>query len=132
MIKRFGYAVPVLVSAAAVILSGCSASDAGRPGSAPPAGKTPGATASPSGRTIPFTLSTHCGIEEALVGETYFEAVKPLDDGSGNPPAGWDNPSQQGRMTLVSPEKAVFTDDAGHEVVFRARPGAKDFKNICA
>lgn len=82
-------------------------------------------------REIAFDLYTHCGIEEARIGSTYYEAHPPLSDGSGNPPAGWENPVQPGTMTLVSGNEAVFRDDRGHEVVFRARPGATDFKQIC-
>ncbi|MFB7586457.1 hypothetical protein [Streptomyces sp. NPDC056169] len=88
--------------------------------------------ATPSGRTIPFELYTHCGIDEARIDSTYFEAETPLSDGSGNPPDGWDNPTQRGTMTLKSETEAVFTDDSGHEVKFRARPGASEFKRICA
>ncbi|MGW4747250.1 hypothetical protein ACWEPR_20845 [Streptomyces sp. NPDC004290] len=87
--------------------------------------------ASPA-RTIPFDLYTHCGIEEARIGSTYFEAETPLSDGSGNPPEGWGNPTQHGTMTLKSETEAVFTDDTGHEVKFRARPGAKAPKHMCA
>ncbi|MFJ2111775.1 MULTISPECIES: hypothetical protein [unclassified Streptomyces] len=88
--------------------------------------------AAPTGRTIPFDLYTHCGIDEARVGSTYFEATTPLSDGSGNPPEGWDNPTQRGTMTLKSESEAVFTDDAGHEVSFRARPGANALKRLCS
>ncbi|MFE0700364.1 hypothetical protein [Streptomyces sp. NPDC058872] len=72
------------------------------------------------------------GIDEARIGSTYFEAETPLSDGSGNPPEGWDDPTQLGTMTLKSESEAVFTDDAGHEVRFVARPGASAFKHICA
>ncbi|MEU7070049.1 hypothetical protein AB0B30_04205 [Streptomyces narbonensis] len=93
---------------------------------------TPSARATPSTQVIPFELYTHCGIDEARVGSTYYEAVTPLSDGSGNPPDGWGNPTQRGTMTVKSTTEAVFTDDAGHEVKFRARPGATSFKRICA
>ncbi|MFI0823955.1 hypothetical protein ACH4Q7_05785 [Streptomyces roseolus] len=89
-------------------------------------------TAPPPVRTIAYELSTHCGIDEAHVGSTYFEAETPLSDGSGNPPDGWGNPTQLGTMTLTSETEAVFTDGAGHEVRFRARPGARAFKHICS
>jgi hypothetical protein len=91
---------------------------------------TTGATPSP-GQSVPYDLYTHCGIDEALVGTVYFEAQTPLDDGSGNPPDGWDSPSQRGTMTLTSATRAVFTDNAGHRVAFRARPGATAFKATC-
>lgn len=85
-----------------------------------------------TGRTIPFDLYTHCGIREALIGSTYFEAQDPPSDGSGNPPEGWGNPYQRGTMTLTSETEAVFTDDAGHEVKFRARPGTEPSMPLCA
>ncbi|MGP3983545.1 hypothetical protein [Streptomyces sp. KR80] len=109
------------IALAAGVLTGCATADenaeAGR--------------AAPPGRMIPFDLYTHCGIDEARIGSTYFEAKTPLSDGSGNPPQGWDNPTQRGTMTLKSETEAVFTDDAGHEVKFRARPGANAFKRLC-
>ena len=82
-------------------------------------------------RAFPYRVYTHCGIDEAGIGSRYFEAVHPLSDGQGNPPAGWGNPYQQGTMTLLSPSKAVFRDDAGHQVQFRLRPGATSFKRLC-
>ncbi|MEU2118106.1 hypothetical protein ABZ567_21260 [Streptomyces sp. NPDC016459] len=85
-----------------------------------------------TGRTVPFDLYTHCGIREARIGSTYFEAETPLSDGSGNPPAGWDNPIQHGTMSLNSETEAIFTDDAGHVVKFRARPDGSAFKHLCA
>ncbi|MEV7416052.1 hypothetical protein [Streptomyces sp. NPDC089919] len=95
-------------------------------------GTAVGVDGSGVGAVIPYELYTHCGIDEARIASTYFEAETPLSDGSGNPPDGWDNPSQRGRMTLNSRTEAVFTDDAGHKVKFRARPGATAFKHICS
>ncbi|MFB6955854.1 hypothetical protein ACFCYB_02185 [Streptomyces sp. NPDC056309] len=112
----------VVAALAAGVLTGCATADAG--------GGTVSAT--PASRTIPFDLYTHCGIDEALIGSTYFEAETPLSDGSGNPPAGWGNPTQHGTMTLKSEREAVFTDVARHEVKFRARPGATAVKRMCA
>ncbi|RSS57050.1 hypothetical protein EF909_13535 [Streptomyces sp. WAC01280] len=139
MADRAGQMILALVLAAGV-LTGCAKADEGadvvraKPSAqATPSGRTaPRVQATPSVRTIPFELYTHCGIDEARIGSTYFEAETPLSDGSGNPPEGWDNPTQRGTMTLKSETEAVFTDDAGHEVTFRARPGASGFKHICA
>lgn len=122
MTERIGKAVVAVVLAAGV-LTGC--------GTASGDDKEPVRSA-PSSRTVSFDLYTHCGIDEAHIGSTYFEAESPLSDGSGNPPAGWGNPTQRGTMTLKSDSEAVFTDDAGHEVHFRARPGASAFKRLCA
>ncbi|KZB80091.1 hypothetical protein [Amycolatopsis regifaucium] len=85
----------------------------------------------PPARSFPFALYTHCGIDEALVDGVYFEAERPLIGEAFSAPPGWDNPYQRGRMTLPSPDRAVFRDDLGHEVAFHARPGATAFKRIC-
>jgi len=60
--------------------------------SANPAGPAGRAT---TGRAMPYTLRTHCGIDEARIGATYYEAKTPLSDGSGNPPNGWGIPSRR-------------------------------------
>ncbi|AVZ76774.1 hypothetical protein SLUN_35870 [Streptomyces lunaelactis] len=112
---------------AAGVLTGCSEADA----DAEVAKAPPSARAAQPARAMPFELYTHCGIDEARIGSTYFEAKTPLSNGAGSPPEGWDNPYQRGTMTLKSPTEAVFTDDAGHEVTFRARPGADAFKRLC-
>ncbi|MFD9045541.1 hypothetical protein [Streptomyces zaomyceticus] len=129
MTERAGHIIVALTLAlVAGAVTGCTKADGG----AEAVRATPTARATPSPRAIPFELYTHCGIDEARIGSTYFEAETPLSDGSGNPPDGWGNPTQRGTMTLKSATEAVFTDDAGHEVKFRARPGARAFKHICA
>lgn len=115
MTGRAGKIIPALALAAGV-LTGCTQADED----------------ASTGRTKPFDLYTHCGIKEARIGSTYFEAEAPLSDGSGNRPEGWGNPFQRGTMTLTSETEAVFTDDAGHEVKFRARPGTSPSKPLCA
>jgi hypothetical protein len=67
----------------------------------------------------------------ARINGRFYEAVKPLSDGNSNPPPGWGNPYQHGTMTLASPSEAVFTDSAGHRVVFKVRAGATGFKHVC-
>ncbi|MFE0646569.1 hypothetical protein ACFW2Y_33950 [Streptomyces sp. NPDC058877] len=121
MTKRTQRTIPALALVAGVLV-GCTQADEVTKADRPV----------PSERTIPFELYTHCGIDEARIGSTYFEAETPLSDGSGNPPEGWDNPTQLGTMTLKSETEAVFTDDAGHEVKFVARPGASASKHVCA
>jgi hypothetical protein len=99
---------------------------AGAPGSsAPPAGSASAAN------SMPYDLYTHCGIDEARINGRFYEAVKPLSDGNSNPPPGWGNPYQHGTVTLASPSEAVFTDNAGHRVVFKVRAGATGFKHVC-
>ncbi len=83
------------------------------------------------GEAIPFGLNTHCGIREAFFADKYSMADPILDDGNGNPPPGWDNPTQVGTMTLLADGRAAFRDAAGHEVFFRPRPGAESFLLTC-
>ncbi|GAB3850280.1 hypothetical protein [Dactylosporangium cerinum] len=80
---------------------------------------------------MPFELYTHCGIDEAFFDGRYYEAAEPLSDGSGNPPPGWGNPSQDGTIRVISATEARFHSDAG-DVLLRVRPGATGFKRLCA
>ncbi|MFH8259541.1 hypothetical protein [Streptomyces roseolus] len=131
MTRKAGQMIIALALAAGT-LAGCSQADGSTDADAVRTAPPPVRTAPPPVRTIAYELYTHCGIDEARVGSTYFEAETPLSDGSGNPPDGWGNPTQLGTMTLTSETEAVFTDGAGHEVRFRARPGARAFKHICS
>ena len=117
-----------MVIVVALVLAACDTGTAAHV--TKPAG--PAHTAvTPVGSAQPYRLYTHCGIDEARIGSRYYQAVHPLSDGQGNPPAGWGNPYQQGTMTLLSPSRAVFRDDTGHYVQFRLRPGATSFKRLC-
>src|SRR6516164_8078939 len=122
--RRSGVAI---LTGAAMALAACggTAAQAAKP---PAPARTVAATA---GSAHPYILYTHCGIDEARIGNRYFEAVHPLSDGL-NPPPGWGNPYQQGTMTLLSPTEAVFRDQAGHQVQFRLRRGATAFEHVCA
>ncbi|WP_426499793.1 hypothetical protein [Streptomyces sp. D54] len=127
MTQRTGQIIFALTLAAGMLM-GCTQADEGAD-----AGRAaPSAQATPSAQTIPFDLYTHCGIDEARIGFTYYEAESPLSDGMGNPPKGWGKWVQRGTMTKKSETEAVFTDDAGHEVKFRARPGATAAKALCS
>ncbi|MCW5951704.1 MAG: hypothetical protein KIT69_05570 [Propionibacteriaceae bacterium] len=82
-------------------------------------------------------LLAHCGIDELRYQGHWYERVGGvLDDGDGNPPAGWDNPAQLGRLSAIDseqpPTRVVFTDDHGHHEEFTLRPGATDPKRRCA
>ena len=86
-------------------------------------GSVSGPVAAPAApKPVPYNLYTHCGIDYAQVGNRYYEVTPPLSDGSGNPPPGWGNPYQPGTLTVISPTQAVFTDKAGHRVVFTLVP----------
>lgn len=77
---------------------------------------------------VPYTydLLTHCGIVGITMGDVYFVADPPLVAFPSSAPQGWDNPYQRGNLTFASPDEAVFTDSAGHEVTFRADPSITD------
>lgn len=83
-------------------------------------------------RSVPYRLLTHCGIDEARIGSTYYVADHPLSDGQGNPPPGWGNPFQAGKMTLPRPGVAEFRDSRGQRVRFHARPGATTYVRLCS
>jgi hypothetical protein len=127
-LRRWGG--PLVAGAAvAMVLAACGSGPAAQVTA--PAGPST-TVAAAVGSPQPYQLATHCGIDEARIGNRYFEAVHPLSDGQGNPPPGWGNPSQPGTMTLLSPAEAVFRDHAGHQVYFRLRPGATAFRHMCA
>lgn len=122
---------PGLCSALATVAVGAVACTGAhpRPEQVKPA---PTGISSPAPTTFAFALYTHCGIREARVAGHYYKTVPPLDDGSGNPPAGWDSPVQYGAMTKVSTEELIFTDATGHRVRFWLRPGARGFEHLCS
>jgi len=122
------------VAVAAIVLTACASSPAAPVTSPARPSATAAATAAAAAARSPqpYQLYTHCGIDEARIGNRYFEAVHPLTDGQGNPPPGWGNPYQQGTMTQLSPAEAVFRDRAGHQVQFQLRSGAITFEHLCS
>ncbi|MFC4148998.1 hypothetical protein ACFO0M_22310 [Micromonospora mangrovi] len=122
--------LPVTAMVLAAALAGCQGADpVAGPGTPPPS--TARAAAYPV-RELPFTLYTHCGVNEVSIEGRWYDAVAPLSDGNGNPPPDWDHLFQEGTMRLTSPTEAEFHDSAGHVVTFRLRPGATEPRMICA
>jgi hypothetical protein len=132
----------VACAAAGLLVTACASGANSAAGSAgrqtgPTNAAATGASAPPqappvsAANSMPYDLYTHCGIDEARINGRFYEAAKPLSDGNSNPPPGWGNPYQHGTMTLASPSAAVFTDSAGHRVVFKVRAGATGFKHVC-
>jgi hypothetical protein len=121
----------VLTTLLAVAIAGCASpartqTSPGHPGS--PATAAANASAS-------YTLYTHCGIRFAKIGGRWFEADRPLSDGSGNPPPGWGNPSQPGTIRMLSASVAEFRDSLGHVVRFHLahpRAGTSKLEQVCA
>jgi hypothetical protein len=124
--QRGGLAI---LAGAATVLTACGGGTPAQAAKPLAPSRTAAATV---GSARPYALYTHCGIDEARIDGHYYEAVHPLSDGQGNPPAGWGNPYQDGTMTLLPPDQAVFRDNAGHQVLFRLRTGAKSFQHVCA
>jgi hypothetical protein len=118
MHERWLWAAAIAAVPLAAVLAGCGAASS----PAPPPSLTTAAATTTAPKPAPYDLYTHCGIDYARVGNRYYEATPPLSDGSGNPPPGWGNPYQPGILTVISPTQAVFTDKAGHRVVFTLVP----------
>lgn len=73
------------------------------------AGYGPGCSSVRAVKTInAFQLYTHCGIRHVILNGVAYAANPVLDDGSGNPPAGWGNPYQAGQLTLFDDGTASF------------------------
>ena len=71
------------------------------------------------GKPYPYTLYTHCGIRSAYFDGRRWVADPILSVDKVNPPSGWGNPFDQGRMELVAEELARFTSNAGLTAEFR-------------
>jgi len=99
----------VAVLLAALVTTGCSS-----------AGSTQDASEGTSG--TPFTLYTHCGVENVRLDGRWWHARRPLyNDERSGPPAGWGDPHQEGTLTMESAERAVF-EARGQRVVFAPAP----------
>jgi hypothetical protein len=118
MYERSLRAAAIAAVPLAAVLAGCASTAS----PAAPPSPTAAAATTTAPTTLPYDLYTHCGITYARVGNRYYEATPPLSDGSGNPPPGWGNPYQSGTLTVISPTQVVFTDKAGHRVVFTLVP----------
>ena len=75
-----------------------------------------------TGRFVSYQLDTHCGIRYADFNGKRFYADPPLDDGNGNPPRGWGNPSDDGLLILRDSDTAVFIDLSGNRADFSTHP----------
>ena len=93
----------------------------------------PGAGQSTTSVTVKnFNLLTHCGIHELGYGDRWFiRDGGMLDDGSGNPPDGWDNPTQQGKL-VIDGDNATFQDAKGHNETFTVVPDQTEPSIMCS
>jgi hypothetical protein len=119
----------VVVVLATAALGACGTESAINAGTAAgPSGSGPSATTAAQ----PYRLYTHCGIDEARIGQSLLRGRPSAQRWARQSPRWLGNPFQQGTMTLLSTSEAVFRDDAGHHVLFRVRPGATSFRYLCS
>lgn len=76
----------------------------------------------------PYELLTHCGLEETPItfdGERW-RAVGPgpLSDGSGNPPPGFSNPTDQGTIRRTGIDSALYVSSQGIPLELRRVEGS--------
>jgi hypothetical protein len=86
-----------------------------------------------SGRASPgvsyqFRLYTHCGLDWPLAMDfdgSFWAPIGPgpFSDGSGNPPAGFGNPVDQGTITLISPTLTQYRSSNGTVMQWSRHPG---------
>lgn len=62
-----------------------------------------------------FMMYTHCGLNGAMVGDLWWEVRPSSDRGNDNPPSGWGNPFQIGKLTIFGDE-AEFEAGEGRVV----------------
>lgn len=76
------------------------------------------------GTPYPYRLSTHCGLARALVDfDGSFWAFDPAAAGGAEPPPGFEDPIDDGQVTLLTPERASYTSSGGRVVFLARQPG---------
>jgi hypothetical protein len=93
-------------------------------------GQDPASDATAIGETVPFSVYTHCGVENVRVDGRWWHAKPPLygEDGHG-PPVGWADPYQDGELTIESPDRVVVKA-MGERVVFVPSPDSQTVR-VC-
>lgn len=83
------------------------------------------------GKGYAYELYTHCGVRSAVFDRgRWWRANPPMDDGHGNPPKGWGNPTTRGTMVLMREDLAVFTSRSGQAVEFVPWPSGVE-RELC-
>jgi hypothetical protein len=131
----------VLVGLLALIVVGAALSARGVR-DLPPTRAVPAAEATTNGRfiymprsghvsvNVPYrlTIFTHCGLDWPVAVDFDGSFWDPLGDaaqGTGNPPAGFGNPTDRGVMTLVKSDTAIYRSEHGDAVQFHRHPGPR-------
>lgn len=106
MARRTQCARSTAVLAAVLLATGCGGAEStqGESGEQP--------------SSAPFSVYTHCGVENVRIDGRWWHAQPPVyNKERTGPPAGWDDPFQEGTLTVESPDRAVF-EALGQQVVF--------------
>jgi hypothetical protein len=82
------------------------------------------------GESYDYVLSTHCGVEWARIDGVWWRTT-PRNDGSANPPSGWGNPYDAGRLQIVDGFTAVYAGGPDVDVEFE-RTDAVEAPFTCA
>jgi hypothetical protein len=69
------------------------------------------------------SVYTHCGLRQVEFDGSEWGFSGPLSDGSGNPPPGFGNPSDEGSITLTSPDTAIYRTQFGERRELRRGTG---------
>ena len=83
-----------------------------------------------------FSLYTHCGLDNPVALDldgSFWDTIGPgpASDGSGNPPAGFDNPYDNGTIQLLSHDRAEYQSQSGTVLRFSRSSSASRTSYIC-
>lgn len=101
----------------ALVLGGCAEARNGPP-QARQFNEAPYGPGAEVGKTYDYLLLTHCGIKWARIDGVWWE-TDPLNDGSGNPPPGWDEPWDAGELKILDHDTAIYRGGPDAQVQFR-------------
>ncbi len=107
--------------AALVLLAACSSEAVPTP--VVPPRSTPPPPIEGAAGWVAFELMTHCGIDRSAIefDGHHWEAIGPgpLNDGSGNPPPGFGNPTDSGWIARIGANDAAYQSSAGVPLFLR-------------
>lgn len=86
------------------------------------------------GTRYPYALEVHCGVADLYAdGQRWVpDAGQTLDDGSGNPPPGLDDPFDRGTVTLEKPGvRLEWASRRGHRFSFHPRTSSDAPLELC-
>ncbi len=95
------------------------------------AGRCPIPRTVPVSRLRPTAKCERSGRDtDRCVAGRVYRAAPPLDDGAGDPPPGWDNPTQQGTM-IVRPDCTATLTDGDLRGEFVLMTNAPRWSRLC-